>query len=242
MAATRGAGGEGPTMRCSQAQRLLSLRRDVNLSARQVCALADHLAGCDACRRYEDSMIQVAADLAAISSVQVRGSLACNAISRWSTEANAPRRGFRPMRMIGFALAGAAALVVCGQLRRPHAPPPCACGPVVAIRPKYVAPNQPQRKVTPEAAPTLAAAPHSHRSSPVHTPPSLPGRDNPQRQTPDAPIDDMAAINADVAATFSRWNGTDVDRTQAQLDQLQQSVRGGDDFVKVPLPPIAGMG
>ena len=92
---------------------------------------------------------------------------------------------------------------------------------VMRQRQKDVAPGL--KAPAPTPLPSLAIEPEQQPAVPVRT-------------------DDIAYVNADVTASLKQWTTRPATEIR-QLDvALQQQVAGGDNFVTVPLPPIAGQG
>lgn len=53
---------------------------------------------------------------------------------------------------------------------------------------------------------------------------------------------DLAYVNADLSGFARRWTNLPPDETARLEEELRRSVRGGDSFVEVPLPRLAGVG
>jgi anti-sigma factor RsiW len=64
----------------------------------------------------------------------------------------------------------------------------------------------------------------------------------PSQQVSQATANDIAFINADAEASMKRWTTRPSSELQLLDVALQQQLKGGDDFVTVPLPSIAGQG
>jgi hypothetical protein len=245
-------------MRCHEFERLFADRAEAALSADARAHLAD-------CARCADlARADVATDMAlrrlAASQPQPDHELARRRLSAAIAAAPPPRRSFfdrfplaRPA--MGLTAAGlAAAALVAGLALRPQAPTPVPEQVVQAPKagglesPIRVAPSheggasEVVRRTSPPDP--LSGAERGRKQPRFDSPLPAPGRGaggerSADQPAPARPRGDLDYLNEDPARALQRWARLPADEVLKLEEKLRKALKGGDDFVYVPLPRIA---
>ncbi|HLK56090.1 MAG TPA: zf-HC2 domain-containing protein [Chthonomonadaceae bacterium] len=242
-------------MNCRTVEQLLSQQQDSPLPDNSAQELALHLEACPACRRYQKTLDTLQADLRALDQAVIPTSrLAQRAVAQW-TDAK-PSVAVPSLRSAWFRSALALALsltllaVGYGAVQFWRAQP---------WHPRFAGGR------TGDYSRHYLATIQAQTTPPAETVKPLPGitilnggkgggKDIPPRHTPFHPdprplttpavslVADMDYLNTDPAVTLACWTHIAPDEIAAMMEQLHASVCGGDEFVNVPLPQIAGQG
>jgi hypothetical protein len=230
-------------MNCQQAERLLSAQSDGTLSAPDALSLAAHLTDCQVCRRRQATFESVQTELRTLAELAPESGLASRVVARWQAE--------RPVFALSvlLALLILVAVATTRQSRHAHSSP---APPLVMHgqekRPKAMLTEQPDVTLKSTQKRRSVPIPPSDRSSPSQenlAPKAAffaPVRKSVSPPTMPTPQDDLAYINAPSAHVLGRWTRLLPDKAEALEAWLQKSVRGGDDFVTVPMPRLASLG
>jgi hypothetical protein len=234
-------------MRCRSVEQELSLRHDGLVNATVEREIDTHLAGCAACRRFAEGLNRIAQSIAAMEPAAAiePTHIAAEAVRQWREGAAVGARRSSLWRPLGLAGCAAAAALLLFVATRPHGPasPSGNVAPLLANRSGSL-PIRTFSGVTPvpkQSSPELAAnivhgetrTVGSHRES-VNQRSRL-------AVVTDLPKDDIAYVNQDAASIPGRWARLLPDENARLQADLMRSVRGGDDFVSVPLPQLAGI-
>jgi predicted anti-sigma-YlaC factor YlaD len=248
------------SMRCREIRNLMTKQQSEPLAPEQVGLLEGHLASCGACRKESKEMAEFVARLSEAAAIPVSAPLlrppdTGAVLARSQRDL---RRTGLSWRIAALGLGSTAVLAVAFVLaKRPDRVP------AVAPRQAFVVgPKRSGVKVagglkpsgTGETASTGAngypdivrhgeqtprkrvAGSGLHR--PAIWPPTYEGPPELMPGWKETPQDDLAYLNPDatVQTGILRWPSDDVLKMQARLEQ---SVKGGDDFVSVPPPSLA---
>ena len=236
-------------MNCRTAERLLSQQQDGMLPGKSVLDLTLHLKSCPACRRYQQTLHTLHTDLSALAQhAPTRSGAAQRAIVQWmETE---PPLAIPPLRASWLrpALAWTLTLILltagAATLRLWRNPQGAAESSAIGIQ-------TPQRDIA--SSPSVSApAGEDGGALPGITPLNGTGKSaaprqatfHPRLRSSGAPpvllAADMEYLNTDPAVTLACWTQKAPDEIAAMMTQWRASVCGGDEFVNVPLPQIAG--
>jgi hypothetical protein len=229
-------------MRCSAVERELSRRQDGTIDSRLERTLAAHLSDCDSCRRFASNIALLGTDLADVDSNRTTVSGASQrAIREWQAGAATarPRPVWIPLVIAASSCVVAAATLLSLRHGNPTRPESITPGSAVANSSSPHA--QPNLTADVDSVPPHLAAtrlvPHISQAQA----PSLVRFAVKLPQPSQAPADDIAYVNQDAGAAPGRWARLLPDENARLQKELLQSVKGGDDFVSVPLPQLAGI-
>lgn len=234
-------------MNCRRAQRLLSVQQDGPLIPHEEFALSAHLAQCADCRHYQEEFQMLGRELHTLATPDRGRSLAYAAIAQWQAERGV-RIGKRPWQRpaLGLAAASLALLVGLGlALHTPKNPLESAMSLPAVVAEMYpeVEHNSTgllqQRFLPMESAIAVHGVTPGAEPSLFSHPAAISSRNG--SETAGA-VEDMAYLNTDPAYITACWVRVPPDELAGMARRLQASVCGGDDFVNVPLPQIAGDG
>jgi hypothetical protein len=243
-------------MNCQRAERLLSYQQDNVLSARERRAVEAHLAACPACRHRQESFYAVGSALREWEEREPPTDLLGRALARWDSEQATPpayarRRPFA--RPLFASLAAGALLAVLGwaflhrhgqatpkiagleqtQTVAPFAPPKRdkseddSQGQKIAVAPPP--------RLHPNNGPSTQHAVRDAHYATHHTQPAIRITQHTMRSMePDSRYLDGRDLKL-----AAYWAAGVNDASAPAIDLSLPPVR--DDFVRIPLPPIAGM-
>jgi Putative zinc-finger len=241
-------------MNCRRVQQLLSKQLDGSLSQRQAAAITTHLENCSACHRRRDAFRALGADgpemarLLVPPEIEYR-TIEHRAVERWRVEREtAARPSYRRLTPSG-AVAAAITLIAAlglGLAQWNHRGNGSRKS-VIAERqydagsPGKLAPPATQSRPSGRRAPEARSAPRLSVDHPSQKA-KLPRMAQSSASGPSRlhlPGDDLAHANRDPKPAMEPWVTVpqdDWDRIEARV---HGSVRGGDDFVRIPFPRIA---